>query len=258
MQRNQEYLTVLGMFALVGVLILLLLTPEDIFSSLMVIDVSRTHKTNYEMLITTSFDFRKTSELSNLPQEIGNFKGYDSEITGQEKEYGAVVKRIYSDGNRSVMFMLLSSNNMSSFHDLSICYSGAYNITENSVLDIKTQKLEGGFQDIHVNKFIVQRGSLEAVVLHWFMWDGGLMRTDKNYLLIQVAVPVDMNREDAVNLASEFTQEFFLKMYTPIKKSKMVYQQIIDAYGPLGMVIDLALIGIPLLLLFNTVLIRKK
>jgi len=258
MQRSAEYLTVAGLFLLMAVLVLLLSSPEDIFSSLVVIDVSKTHKTGYEMLVTTLFDFKKREELSSLPKEIANMSARDIDITASEAKMGALVKRMYSRGNESVLFMLLSSQNMSEFHDLTICYGGSWNITENRVMEIQAQRLgEAGYSSIHVNRFIVQRGNLEMVVLYWFMWDGGIVRTDKNFMLIQVATPVEGDREKAVALTSEYTREFFLRMYKPVAKSHVIGQQMADSYGILGYGIDALALLVPLLMIFNSKIQRR-
>ncbi len=258
MQKSQEYLTVIGLFVLVGVSILLLSSPEDIFSSMMVIDVSQTQKTEYEMLVTTVFDFKKTEELDKLPKIIGGMESRDLEITESEHSMGAVLKRMYSQGNRSVLFILLSSQNMSEFHNLEICYSGSWNLTENVVEGIKAQKLgEAGFDNIHVNKFLIRRGDLEMVVLHWFMWDGGVVRSDKNFMLIQVATPVDQDRQEAIDSAENFTKDFFLTIYKPVAKTKKIGEQIIDVFGVFGYLIDAVLILIPLLMIFNASISKK-
>jgi len=252
MQRSQEYLTLIGLFSLVGVCILLLSSPEDIFSSLMVIDVSKTQKTAYEMLVSTKFDFRKTEELPNLPKSIADLDSREIDISKSEAKMGALLKRMYSDENNSILFLLLSSKNMTEFHNLEICYEGSWNITEKEVLDIKTEKLgEAGFQDIHVNKFIIQRGNLEMVVLHWFMWDGGIVRSDKNFMLIQVGTAIDESKEQAEEHAVEFTRDFFLKMYKPVIRSENIGTQILARFGAAGYLIDALLIIIPLLMIFN-------
>jgi len=248
----------IGLFSLVGVCILLLSSPEDIFSSLMVIDVSKTQKTAYEMLVSTKFDFRKTGELTNLPKTIGGLSGRDINISRSEAKMGALMKRMYSDENTSVLFLLLSSNNMTEFHNLEICYSGSWNITEKGILDIKTEKVgEAGFQDIHVNKFIVQQSDLEMVILHWFMWDGGVVRSDKNFMLIQVGTVVDESREKAEEEAVDFTRDFFLQMYKPVVKSGSIGTQIIDRFGPAGYAIDALLVVVPLVMVFNERIFRR-
>ncbi len=258
MQRSQEYLSIAGLFVLVGACILLFSSPEDIFSSQMVIDVSKDHKTSYEMLVTTVLDFRKTGELSRLPTNIGGLESRDLSITDSEASMGALVKRMYSNENTSILFLLMSSRNMSEFHNLEICYSGSWNITDKEVIEIKTGKPgESGYNSIHVNKFIVQKSGLEMIVLHWFMWDGGLMRNDKNFMLIQVGVPVDTTQEDANEKAEGFVKDFFMKLYKPVQKSKAIGEQMIDGFGIIGGFIDLLLIVVPLLMIFNSYIIKK-
>ncbi len=258
MLKTQEYMTVAGLFLFVGVCILLLSTPEDIFSNVTIIDVSRTHKTPYEMLVTTIFDFKNTTELEKLPKDIGGLQSRDVVITETERKMGAMMKRMYSNETDGVLFMILSSDNMSLFHNLEVCYGGRWNITETQVTPIRIKRLgEGGYYDIHVNKFIVQRNNLEMVILHWFMWKGGIVRTEKDFTLIQVATPVDENREEAVELTKKFTADFFLRMYKPVAKSKIIAEQITDKYGLLGYVINTLLIGIPLTMILNTKIRRR-
>lgn len=259
MHKKSEYLTIAGLFLLVAVAIVLVSTPEDIFSSIVVIDLSKTAKTPYEMLVTTVYDFKNSEELGLLPKEIGTMKSRELNITSGEAKMGALMKRMYSDENASILFMLLSSQKMTEFHNLEICYSGSWNITEKDVMEIQSEKLgEAGYNNIHVNKFLIQRGNLEEIVLHWYQWDGGLVRTDKNFLLIQIGTPVENTAENATVVAEEFTKEFFLKMYKPLKKTKPVYQQIIDSYGIAGILINVILILIPITMVFNAQLTRKK
>jgi len=245
-------MTVVGLFLLVGVCILLLSSPEDIFSNLMVIDVSKTHKTPYEILVTTIFDFKNAEELGNLPKDIGGLHSRDVPISKTEGKMGAVMKRMYSNGTDAVLFMLLSSENMSAFHSLEVCYGGRWNVTEKEVIPIRVRRLgEGGFHNVHVNKFVVQRGNLEMVVLHWFMWKSGVVRTEKNFVLIQVATPIEESKERAIDLTKRFTADFFLRIYKPVTKSKIIAEQLVDRFGLLGFVINLLLIGLPLIMIFN-------
>ena len=252
MFKNQEYLTVVGMFLLIGVCIIMFSTPEDIFSSVIVIDVSKTHRTPYEILVTTVFDFKNNDELKNLPKNISGLHSRDVPITKTEREMGAMVKRMYSNETDGVLFMILSSQNMSAFHSMEVCYGVRWNITENKVISIKTSRLgEVGFHDIHVKKFIVRQRNLDMIVLHWFMWEGGLVRTDKDFMLIQVGTSVKESREEATELAKRFTRDFFLRMYKPVTKSKIISQQIMDKYGLLGLLINIILITVPLAMIFN-------
>ena len=252
MFKNQEYLTVVGMFLLIGVCIIMFSTPEDIFSSVIVIDVSKTHRTPYEILVTTVFDFKNNDELKNLPKNISGLHSRDVPITKTEREMGAMVKRMYGNSTDGVLFMLLSSQNMTAFHNLEVCYGGSWNISVNDVVAIKAKRLgEVGFHDIHVKRFVAQQKNLEMIVLYWFMWEGGLVRTDKDFMLIQVATPVKESREEATELAKRFTKDFFLRMYTPVTKSKIISKQIMDKYGLFGLVINIILITIPLAMIFN-------
>ncbi len=259
MLKSQEYITVIGLFLLVGACIILLSTPEDIFSNMMVIDVSRTHKTQYEMLVTTIFDFKNTEELKNLPKNISGLHSRNIETTKTEQKMGAIMKRMYSNSTDGVLFMILSSENMSAFHNLEICYGGRWNITENDVTPIKIRRLgEAGFHNIHVNKFITQRGNLEMVVLHWFMWEGGIIRNEKNYVLLQVAAPIKEDKEETINLTKKFTSDFFLRVYKPVTKSEIIGKQLINKYGLLGVFIDILFILLPASMIFNTKIIKQR
>lgn len=262
MQKNQEYLTVAGLFAFVGVCILLFSSPEDIFSSLMIIDVSKTYKTPYEMLVSTVYDFKKADELRLLPTKISNLTSRDLDYTKTEERMGAMLKRMYSGENESVLLIILSSQNMTEFHNLEICYSGSWNITEKDVIEIKAEKFgEAGVSSIHVNRFLVQRGDIRMVVLHWFMWNGGILRTDKNFMLIEVGAMVEEEEggtEKTDALTQRFTKDFFQTIYKPVKRSPPIAVQMTEKYGLAGYAINAALILIPLAMIFNARLFGRR
>ena len=43
-------------------------------------------------------------------------------------------------------------------------------------------------------------------------------------------------------------RDFFLRMYKPVKKSDVLGEQMISSYGFAGILIDLVLVGLPLLM----------
>ncbi len=259
MQKTQEYITVIGLFLLVGVVVVLLSTPEDLFSKVLMLDVSRTQKTSHQTLVTSVFDFKDAEELKRLPKNISGLSAREVPFSATEERMGAIVKRLYSNGSDAVSFMLLTSSNASSFHDLHVCYSnGGKNITENKVIPIRARRLgENGYYDIYVNQLLVEKNGFEQVVLYWFMWEGGVVRAEDDYLLVEVSAPVDRDRSAALLLARDFVSDFFMRTYKPIAKSKTLAEQIPLKYGGYGYLTEVFMVLLPLLMVFNSKLKRK-
>jgi len=105
-----------------------------------------------------------------------------------------------------------------------------------AVLGIKAGKPgEAGYNDIHVNKFIVEKDGLKMVVLHWFMWRRR-HRAQRQELHAHTArhrrwMKARKRQRSRRRISPGL---FFQEMYKPVAKSGSIGAQIIDAFGPAG------------------------
>jgi len=132
----EEYSKFIGLLMLVFVIILLFSTPSMLLAkSITTIGTELSHATGDETLVRTKFDFGNNEHMQAFPEQIGDWTGSDYNTTGIAENLGADVMllRAYSHPKlyQPVFFLIMQSNNRSTFHPPIVCYPAlGYTIEE--------------------------------------------------------------------------------------------------------------------------------
>lgn len=132
----EEYSKIIGLLMLAFVIILLLSTPSMILArSITTIGTELSRATGDETNVRTKMDFGNNEHIQAFPQQIGDWTAYDYNTTRMAETLGADVMllRAYSHPKlyQPVVFLIMQSNNPSTFHPPIVCYPAlGYTIEE--------------------------------------------------------------------------------------------------------------------------------
>ncbi|GAH60937.1 unnamed protein product, partial [marine sediment metagenome] len=132
----EEYSRVIGMLALTFVVVILLSTPSMLFAKpLTMIDTELSRASGGETSVRAKMDFGNNEHVRAFPNAIGDWTGANYNTTRIEKSLAADVMllRAYSNPKlyQPVFFLIMQSNNRSSFHPPIVCYPAlGYTIEE--------------------------------------------------------------------------------------------------------------------------------
>lgn len=261
----EEYSLIIGLLILVVVCIIFFSSPEDIFRTAVAIDTSMHHKTQYERLVLTSYDFYDQSDIERFPKIIGRWEGREFEPTKYELRVlqpKILLLREYSKKQpipgkpehvpmiRKIKFVLIHSGNMSSFHDPKICYRvNGWNVTDKGVEAINMSFMTGELP--YLNKIGIQQGSREEIVLYWFLWGEGVPRDKKNSIMVRISTPIIFSENESLDILKGFADESFPEMFKPKKRSSIISIQLIEKFGIFGFILDALIIAIPFFIMFR-------
>lgn len=128
MDFYKRYSLLLGLFALVLVIVLLLSTPGLIFSAGVTFIDSELHRSSGdEAYVRTKMDFGSSEHVKAFPHQFGEWKGYDYDTTGARESLGAnvILLRGYDRPGlyQPIFFLVMQAKTESSFHPPPICYA---------------------------------------------------------------------------------------------------------------------------------------
>jgi len=140
---SEEYCRVIGVLLLTFVIIILFSTPSMILAkSVTTIGAELSHGASGETFVRAKLDFGSSEHMRAFPRKIGNWR---------DKEYSAAARlakvlhadvllmRAYSNPKyyQPVFFLIVQSNNRSSFHPPIVCYPAlGYKIEETGRVQI--------------------------------------------------------------------------------------------------------------------------
>ena len=132
----EEYSRIIGLLSLVFVIIILFSTPSLLLAkTVTMIDTELSHASGDETHVRAKLDFGNNEHMQAFPEQIGDWKSSDYNTTRIAKSLGAdvMLMRAYSHPKlyQPVFFLIMQSNNRSSFHPPVVCYPAlGYTIEE--------------------------------------------------------------------------------------------------------------------------------
>ena len=228
---KSTFMIMAGMIWLSGAL-LVVLAPENL-AEYTVIDTAF-HKTDHRLIGRTAYNFNNASEIANFPRKIGGWHGIDfryPERVYEVLEADIILSRAYSKGGNVIWVDIINSDKRKSFHDPRVCYSGAWNIVNESITEISVNPTAITFDRIYVNRLDLENKNNQAmlVVLYWFMFRGG-----EGVTMIRLSSPVDENYSDTYASMQDFIKSLMNVMYEEVKKPRSVGEAWVDEYGLTG------------------------
>jgi hypothetical protein len=145
----EEYSRIIGFILLVILICLLFSTPSTILArSITTIGTELSHATGDETPVRTKLDFGSNEHMQTFPKQIGDWKASDYNTTGAAESLGAdvMLMRAYSHPElyQPVFFLIMQSNNRSSFYPPIVCYPAlGYTIEEEGKEKIPVHNVSG-------------------------------------------------------------------------------------------------------------------
>lgn len=273
----EEYHRIIGILLLSFVIILLFSTPSMIFAkSFTTIGTELSHASSDETLVRSKIDFGSNEHMKAFPKEIGNWWGTDYETVGLAERLGAdvLLMRAYSnpDFYQPVFFLIMQSNNRSSFHPPIVCYPAlGYTIVEEGKEEIPIQDVSweeeplytkpltktgiSANRTISAKKLVVVKeapdGSVteRRVVLYYYVKEKPVSNKI-TMVRISALAPLDGSYDEILNICEDFMVETVPCMFEPRRKDPSVLSLLLASNPALGTVTILLLFLVPLAIIF--------
>jgi hypothetical protein len=177
-------------------------------------DIDNWQRTERERTVTTPFNFSLNGELSDVPLQLGDWRGEDVPQTDLEVfillEPEQYVQRIYRlpDG-RFVWLSLIGSRKAKSFHSPQICYDTDGWRTEASSLAVPLGQGEVYALQLAANKDLGGGNSAEHIVLYFYLWPGSARDPQDGMVMVKVTAPLYKSVEETVGLEMDFIRQLF-------------------------------------------------
>ncbi|MDY6833709.1 MAG: exosortase-associated EpsI family protein [Chloroflexota bacterium] len=240
MRFLRQYSTIIGCFLLILAIVILLSTPEAIFSKgISVTDTELSRSGGSSRHVRTSLDFGSNDHMrQNFPLRLEDWRGteYDTKDVADTLGADVMMMRGYiKPGVYSPIFLLImQAVDRSSFHPPTVCYPAmGYTIEEETSDEItisdKTWAQEYGGktslgESMSVKKLVVSRESEEGViterrlVLYFYVKDNPLNPFSSDTItMIRVSalIPINQSYGSIANTVKAFTADALPYMFDP-------------------------------------------
>jgi len=272
MDFYKRYSLAIGLLVLVGIVVILLTSPSQIFSrGVSFIDTELSQSSGQKAYVTTKIDFGNNEHVQAFPTEIGDWQSIDYDVTVIKESLGAdtMLQRTYYQsivGNR-LFFVIVQADTDSSFHSPPICYQSAgYTIEEEEKdefvvsatgwVDETEERISPPTISIPVKKLVVYKESdgkvvERRVVLYYYVEGNQFTSNTITMIRISAIVPVEGSYEEILNTEKDFAAETFPYMFGSSDEgdTEIIFAQLTGA-GLLGYFAIAILIFIPLAIMF--------
>jgi hypothetical protein len=274
MKMLEQYSRIIGFLLLTFVIILLFSTPSMLIAkSITTIGTELSHASESETPVRTLMDFGNNEHMRAFPIQIGDWKGSDYNTTRIAESLGAdvLLMRAYSHPRfyQPVFFLIVQSNNRSSFHPPPVCYPAlGYTIEEEANEEIVVQNLswaEGPWMSerdaafngtISVKKLIVVKESKEdgkvterRVVLYFYVKENPFASNTVTMVRVSALAPLAGSYDGILNRTKEFMADTFPSMFE-IQREDPVLFTLLASRSVIGKVAIVMLFLAPLSLIF--------
>ena len=278
-----EYSKIIGLLLLGFVIIILLSTPSMLFAkTITTIDTELSHATGDATPVRAKMDFGSNEHVRAFPKQIGDWRGSDYNTAGIAESLGADVMLMRSYTNpksyQPVFFLLMQSNNRSSFHPPTVCYPAlGYTVEEESKETIPVrnvswaeapllstwEKQTGIFKGtISAKKILVSKESdgkvTERRVVLYFYVKESPMSNKVTMARASALVPTEGSYDEILNITKEFMGETIPYMFEMRKKEEPVLFILLASGSIIGKVVIVLLFLAPLTLIFYTQIRKIK
>ena len=224
----EEYSKIIGLLVLVFVIIMLFSTPSMILAkAVTTIGTELSHATGDETVVRTKLDFGNSEHMRAFPMQLGDWTVSDYNTTRVAESLGADVMllRAYSHPKlyQPVFFLIVQSNNRSSFHPPIVCYPAlGYTIEEEGKELVPVHNVSwtaGRWIEcdmpsnvtVSVKKLVVTKEAEEdgkvterRVVLYYYVKDRPLASNTVTMVRVSAIAPTEGPYEGILNISKEF------------------------------------------------------
>ena len=270
----EEYCRIIGLLLFAFVIILLFSTPSMIIAkSITTIGTELSHASESETPVRTLMDFGSNEHMRAFPMQIGDWKGSDYNTTRVAERLGAdvLLMRAYSHPKlyQPIFFLIVQSNNRSSFHPPPVCYPAlGYTIEGEATEEMLVQNMswaEGPWMSerdasftgtISVKKLIVVKESKEdgkvterRVVLYFYVKENPFTSNTVTMIRVSALAPLEGSYDGILNITKEFMADTFPSMFE-IQREESVLFILLGSGSVIGKVAIVLLFLVPLAIIF--------
>ena len=287
MKMFEEYSGIIGFLLLSFVIILLFSSPSLLLAkSITSIDTELSHASGDETPVRTRLDFGSNEHMRAFPHVIGDWNGIDYSTARVAESLGAdvMLMRAYtnpkSKSHQPVFFLIMQSNNRSSFHPPIVCYPAlGYTIEEEGKERIpvhnvswveKTlyatweEKYKTFNGTISAKKLVVVKKSKEEekvterrVVLYYYVKDNPIASDTVTMVRVSALAPLEGSYDKTLNLTKELMGDTIPCMFGLQPEDPILIIRIASG-SVIGKVVVVMLFLPPLALLFYPRIKRLK
>ena len=237
-QRTDErfiegYAKIFGLLMLAFVIMMLFSTPTMILARrVTMIGTELSHTTSDELSVRTKLDLGNTEHIQAFPKQIDGWTAFDYDATKLLEQLGAdvMLMRAYAhpNVNQPVFFLIMQSNNRSSFHPPIVCYPAlGYTIEDEGKETVTVRDVSwieeplfperaGKLTEVSlpVKKLVVVKQEPDTgrvterrVVLYFYVKDLPLTSNAITMVRVDALAPMDGSYEGSLNVSREFMGE---------------------------------------------------
>ena len=273
--RGRDYTNLIGISILLGVVLLLLTSPNMLFSSMTTfIDTELYYSSGNEASVRTKTDFGSREHMAAFPREIGKWTGYDYDTTKYVEKLGAdiMLLRDYepSTFTQPLFFLILQADTESSFHPPKVCIRAqGHEIQEEGdekvIVTDATWVKGSSSTSIPLKKLVTTKSSkdgriLERRVVLFCYVKGNQFYTDTITMLqVEALAPISGSYEDTLNEEKSFISQAMPLLFEPGSDSQWhpLIMELLER-GIAGYLTIAFLFLIPVTIIFYPRIHRKK
>ena len=272
----REYSKIIGILVLAFVIIILL-SPSSMLVSrqITIIDTELYRASGNESSVRTKIDFASNEHINSFPMEVEDWRGIEYNSTQMMERLGAdvILMRAYSHPKlyQPIFFLILQSDNRSSFHPPIVCYPAmGYEIEEEGEESIDIEDVSwmespfmGNIEEeasedsngrINVKKLIVYKESEgkvneRRVVLYFYVKDNPLSTDNVTMIRVSALAPTTGSYDDTLSICKDFTNDAVPQMFELREGGDSIAVRLIE-YGILGWVLLVVMVLVPFLIMF--------
>jgi hypothetical protein len=242
---------------LLALVVIFLLAPYDI-ADYTLVDVKSGQRTEYGVLVKTSYQFNNKSDIERFPRHLEDWNGYDfvyPQYIYEAIDADIMLSRVYRNGDEEVWMDIINSKVIKSFHDPRICFGRTWDILNDTVEEINLvgNKSYIPFGKMFVNKLEMRHkkdANISLAMMYWFMFKPSFQ--ERSITMIRLTSPVKGSFDQTFALMKSFLErELFDAMYQgKAEEARTIAENLIGVYGYAGYFVLLFFIAVPVSLIF--------
>lgn len=275
MRNRRNGFTITGIALLIGITLLLLSSPQQLFSPVATfIDTELNRSSGKEVSVRTKTDFGNQEQVAAFPLSFGKWEGYEYDTTRYVELLGADVMllRGYEPETFSqpVFFLILQAKTESSFHSPKRCVlSQGHEIQEEGIEDVFIESTawikEHDTLSIPFSKLVVCKKSKDGTILErrvlLFCYVKGNQFTTDTITMIQIEAlaPISGSYEGTLSEQKLFLSQAIPLLFDPGEEVKWhpIGLNLIE-WGLPGYIVVTLILLVPILIIVFPKLRRRK
>ncbi len=281
---SKEFRIVAGLFLLILVVILLAVSPGEIFTrGVYLIDTELKGSSGNEKFVRTTVDFGSAEKLETILLDNTEWTGFPFDMSKVQGQLGAEILVTWGcrhpSSYHTIWFLILQSKDVVSFHPPPVCYRAlGYEIESEDAIEIEvsgegwaTEVFMEAIDDpniyqgtIGVKKLVVLKEggnepSDKRLVLYYYIKNGGsTLPNEVTMIRVSAQIPVQGSYDEVLELQKKIVADFFPLMFEPRPEERTFGKWLIDEGGVLGGCAIAAMLMLPVGFLIYPVVRTSK